>query len=146
MHYNACRRNYAVIKVLGIDAKPGLDTFSYPSNNYQPAIERHNAISQALTNAKAILAKKRNLHWTLDPQHKVRDKVLVSTKNMKMKNILVQMHPFWMGRFTILSANYNCNNNSLDLSSDSSLNLTYNIFYIGEIKSYVNNNYTLFPE
>ena len=54
------------------------------------------------------------------------------------------MKPLWIGPLTILSANYNCNNDSLDLSSDPSLKLIYNTFHISKVNPFVNNNYTLF--
>ena len=56
------------------------------------------------------------------------------------------MKPLWIGPFTILSANYNCNDYSLDLSSDPGLNLIHNTFHMSKIKTYVNNNPTLFPQ
>ena len=56
------------------------------------------------------------------------------------------MKSLWIGPFTILSANYNRNNYSLDLSSDLSPNLTYNVFHVSKIKAYTNNNSIIFPE
>ena len=75
------------------------------------------------TNAKASQAKQANLHHTLEPKHKVGDKVLLCTKNININNILPKMKPLWMGLFTIISANYNCNNYSLDVCLYQSLNL-----------------------
>ena len=46
--------------MLGFDAKLGLHTFPYTINKYQPATERHEATSQALTYAKARQAKEAN--------------------------------------------------------------------------------------
>ena len=145
-HHNGSKRNNPFVTVLGFDAKPGLDTFPYPIKNYQPATERHNATSQALTDAKTSQAKQPNLYHTLEPQHTVGDKVLLSTKNINVKNVSPKMKPLWIGPFTILSANYNCNNYSLNLSSDRSLNLICNTFHISKIKTYMNNNSTLFPQ
>ena len=111
--YNASRRYNHFLRVLGIDVKIGLDIFPYPTNKHQPATERYNATSQALTNAKtsqAKQAKKANLHHTLEPKHRVGDKVLLLTKNINLKNISPKMKPIWIRPFTILSANYNCNN------------------------------------
>ena len=54
------------------------------------------------------------------------------------------MKPLTIGPFTILSANYDRNNYSLDLSSDPSLNLIYNTFHVSKIKAYVNNHCILF--
>ena len=56
------------------------------------------------------------------------------------------MKPLWIGLLTILSANYNCNNNSLDLSSDPSMNVIYNTFHVRKVKPYVHDNYTIFPQ
>ena len=67
LRYNASRRNNPCVIVLGLDTKLGLDTCPYPINNYQPATERHNATSQALTSTKASQAKQANLHCTLEP-------------------------------------------------------------------------------
>ena len=114
-HYNASRRNNPCVIVLGLDTKLGLDTCPYPINKYQPVTERHNATSQVLTSAKASQAKQANLYRTLEPKHKLGDKVLLSTKNIDIKNVLRKMKALWVGPFTILSANYNCNNYSLDL-------------------------------
>ena len=55
------------------------------------------------------------------------------------------MKLLWIAPFTILSANYNCHNDSLDLSSEPSVNLIYNIFHVSTVKPYVNNNSVLFP-
>ena len=74
--YNASCRNNTFVRVLGLDVKQGLDTFAYPINNYEPAMKRHNAMSQALPNAKARKAKQGNLYCTLEPQHKVGDNVI----------------------------------------------------------------------
>ena len=145
LHYNASRRNNHFAIVLGFDAKLGLNTFPYPINKYQSATQCHKASSQALTNAKASQAKQANLHCTPEPQHKVEDKVLLSTKNIKINNVSLKMKPLWIGPFTILSAHYNCNNYSLDLFSDLSLNLIYNTFHVSKIKPHVNNNSILFP-
>ena len=101
-------------------------------------------MSQALTNAKASQAKQANLHHALQPQHKITDKVLLSTKNIKFKNISPKIKLVWIGPLTILSATDNRNNYSLDLSSDPSLNLTYNTFHISKVKPCVNNNSILF--
>ena len=49
-------------------------------------MEHYNAISQALTNAKASQAEQANLHFTPEPRHKVGDKVLLPTKNINIKN------------------------------------------------------------
>ena len=138
--YNTSRRNNPFVIILGFDAKLELDIFPYPINNYQPAIERYEASSQPLTNAKVSQAKQVKLHHTLQPQHKVRDNVIVSTKNINIKNVLSKMKPLLIGLFTILSANYNCNNYSLDRSTDPSLNLIYNTSNISKIKTYVKNN------
>ena len=67
--------------------------FPYPINKYQPAAKRHNTTSSALTNAKASEAKQTKLHQTLEPQHKVRNKVLLSTKNINIKNVSLKMIP-----------------------------------------------------
>ena len=56
------------------------------------------------------------------------------------------MKPLWIGAFTMLSANYKRNNNSLDLSSDPSLNLILNTFHVSKVKPYINNNYTVLPQ
>jgi hypothetical protein len=144
--YNASRRNNPFVTVLGFDAKLGLDSFPYPINNYQPASERHNTTSQALTQAKISQAKQANIHRTPEPQHKVGDQVLLSTKNINIQNTAPKMKPLWIGPFTILSANYNRNNYSLDLSTDPSLNLIYNTFHVSKLKAYVNNDSTLFPQ
>ena len=109
-------------------------------------MERHNAISQALPSTKASLAKQTNLHCTLEPEYKIGNKVLLSTKNINIKNVSPKMKPLWIVPFTILLANYNCNNCSLHLSRDLSWNLMYNTFLIIKIKPYVNNNSTLFPQ
>ena len=146
LRYNTSTRNNPFVTLFGFDAKLGLDTFPYHINKYQPATERHNGTSQALTNAKANQAKRANLHCTTEPLHKIGDKVLLSTKDINIENILHKMQPLWIGPFTMLSANYNCNNYSLDLSSDPSLNLIYNTFHISKIKTCVNNNSTLFPQ
>ena len=143
-HHNASRRNNSFVTVLGFDTKLELATFPYPINKYQTATERYNTTSQALTNAKASEAKHANLHRTTESRHKVGDKELLPTKNINMKNVSSKMKPLWIGPFTILSANYNYNNYSLDLSSDSSLNLIYNTFHISKVKPYINNNSTLF--
>ena len=135
-----------LVTVLVFNAKLGLHRFPYSINRYQPAIERHNATSEALTSAKASQAKQANLHHILEPQHKVVDKVLLSTKNINIKNILPKMKPLWIGPFTLLSANYNCNNYSLDPSSNPSLNLMYNTFQVSKVKPYMINNYILFPQ
>ena len=89
--YNAARENKPVVTILGFDAKLGLNTFPYPINKYQPATERHNATSQGLTSAKPSQAKQANLHRTLEPQHQVGDKVLLSTKNINIKNESLQI-------------------------------------------------------
>ena len=138
--YNASHRNNPFVVLLGFDTKLGLDTFPYPINKYQTVTERHNTTSQALTNAKTSQAKQANLYRTGEPQYKVRDKVLLSTKNSNIQNVSPKMKPLWIGLFTILSANYNCNNYSLDLSSDPSLNLICNTFHVSKIKPYVNNS------
>ena len=79
--------------VFGVDAKLGLDIFPYPINEYQPAMERHNTMSQALTSAKARQAKQAKLHRIPEPRHKVGDKVLLSTKNINIKNVSLKMKP-----------------------------------------------------
>ena len=56
------------------------------------------------------------------------------------------MKSLWIGPFTILLANYNHNNYTLDLSTDQSLNLIYKTIHISKINPYVNNNSTLFPQ
>ena len=112
LYHNASRRYNHVVTVLGFDAKLGLDTFPHTISNYQPVIEHYNATSQALFNAKPSQAKKANLHRTLEAQYKVRDNILLSTKNINIKNVLLKMKPLWIGLFTILSANYDCNNYS----------------------------------
>ena len=101
---------------------------------------------QALTSAKASQAKQANLHSALEPKHKVRNKVLLSTKNINIKNISPKMKPLWMGPFTILSTNYNRHNYSFELSSDPSPNLIYNTFDISKVKPYMYNNSNLFPQ
>ena len=146
MHYHTSRRNNRFVTVFAFYAKLGLDTFPYLINKYQPATQRHNATSQALSSAKASQAKQVNLYRATEPWHKVGNKVLFSTKNINVENVSHQMKHFWIGPFTILLANYKCNNNSLDLSSDLSLNLIYNTFHSSNLKSYVNNNPTLFPQ
>ena len=133
--YNASRRNNPFVIVLDFNAKLGLDTFPYSVNKYQPATEYHNATSEALTSAKASQAKQTNLHRTPEPKHKVGDKVFLSTKNININNVSLKMEPLWIGPFTILSANYNRNNYSLDLSSDLSLNLIYHTFHISNVKA-----------
>ena len=65
--YNASHRNNPFITLLDFDAKLGLDTFPYLINKYQPAMECHNATSQALTSAKANQAKQANLHRATEP-------------------------------------------------------------------------------
>ena len=132
--YNAFHRNNHFVTVLGFDAKQGLDTFPYPINKYQRATEDHNATSEALTTAKASHAKQVSLHRTAEPRHKVRDKALLSTKNINIQNVLHKMKPFWIGPFTILIANNNRNNYSLDLSLKPSLNLIYNTFHVRKVK------------
>ena len=109
-------------------------------------MDLHNATSLALTEVKDSQAKQANLYWTPEPQHKVGEKVFLSTKNINIKNASPKMKPLWIRPFTIQSANYNGNNYSLDLYTDPSLNLTYNTLYISKIKAYVNDNYTLFPQ
>ena len=140
---NTSRTYNSFVTVWGFDANLGLNTLSYCINKYQPVMERHNSTSQVLTGATASQAKQANLHHTLEPQYKVIDKVLLSTKNINIKKESPKMKPLWIGLFTILSANYNRNNCSLDLSSDPCLNLIYNTFHISKIKPYVNNNSTL---
>ena len=93
LHYNSSRRNNPFVTVLGLDAKLELDTLSEPINNYQPAIARHNSTSEALTNARASEDKQVNLHWTPKPWHEVEDKVLLSTKNINIKNVSPKMKP-----------------------------------------------------
>ena len=132
-HYNTSRRNNPLVKVLGFDTKQGLNTFPYLINKYQPATECHNVTSQALINAKTSQANQSNLHRTLEPQYKVEDKVLSSTRNINIKNVSPKMKPLWIGPFTILSASYKRNNYSLDLFPDPSLNLIYNTFHISHI-------------
>ena len=109
-------------------------------------MEGHNATSQALTNAKGSYDMQVNLYWTPESRYKVGDKVLVCTKNLDIKNVSREMKPLWIVVFTILSANYGCNNSTLDLSIDSSLNLIYNTFHVSKVKPYVNKNSTLFPQ
>ena len=130
--------------MLSFDGKLGLNVFPYPTNKYQLVMEGHNTTSQALTIAKTSQAKQANLHRTLEPQHKVGDKVLLSTNNIDIKNVSPKLKPLWIGLFTFLSANYNRNNYSLELFSDPSLNLIYNTFHISKVKPYVNKNSTLF--
>ena len=125
--------------------KLGLHTFSYPIHNYQPAIEHNKAISQALTNAKASQAKEGNLHQTPESQHRVRDKVLLYSEHFVIKHVLQKMKPGWIRPVTILSAHYNHHKYSLDQSLDQSLNLKCNTFSVRKVKTYVNNNSTLFP-
>ena len=67
LRYYASRRTNPFVSDLGFDAKLGLNTFPYPMNKFQRATERHNATSQALTNAKASQAKQANLHSTPEP-------------------------------------------------------------------------------
>ena len=121
--YNASRRNNPFVTVLGFDTKLGLDTFPYSINKYQPATEHHNATSQALTYTKARQVKQANLHHTPEPRNKLGDKVLLSTKNINIQNVLSKMKPLWIGPFPILLANSYRNIYSLDLSSKPSLNL-----------------------
>ena len=54
------------------------------------------------------------------------------------------MKPLCIEYFTILSAHYNYNNYSLDLSTAPTLNVIYNTFYTTKIKPNVNNNSILF--
>ena len=144
--YNASRRNNPFVTILAFDAKLRLYTFPYPINKYQLVTDSYNATSQALTSAKASQAKQANLHRTLEPTYKVGDKVLLSTKYINIKNISLKMKPLWIGPFTILLANYNRNNYSLDLLSDPSLNLIYNTFHISKVKPCVNDNLILFSQ
>ena len=105
VHYNAFQKNNPFVTVLGCDTTLALDRFPHLINKYQLAMERHNATSQALTNAKASQVKKANLHHTLEPQHKVGDKVLLSTNNIYIKIVLPKMKPPRTGPFIILSPN-----------------------------------------
>ena len=146
MRYNAFRGNNPSATVLDFDNKLGLNTFPYPNNKYQSVIECHYAISQALTSGKASQVNQANLHRTLGPTNKVGDKILLSTKYIHIKNVLYKMKPLGIGTFTILSANYESNTYSLDLSSDPSLNIICNTFHISQVKPYANNNSHLFPE
>ena len=72
--------------------------------------------------------------------------ILLSTNNINLKNISLKMKPLWIGPFAILSANYNRNNYSLDLSSEPRPKLIYNTFHISQIKPYLNNNSIVFPQ
>ena len=146
LRYIASRRNNLFVTVLDFDDKLRLIAGPYPINIYQPATERHNTTYKPLTKAKASQAKQTNLHRTLEPQHKVKDKALVSTKNINIKNVSPKLKPVWIGLFTILSANYNCNNYSLDPSTDPSVNLICNTFHISKIKPHVNSDFILFSQ
>ena len=141
--YNASHRNNPFETLLSFDAKLKLDTFPYHINKCQTATERHNAISQELTNAKPSQAKHANLHHAPEPWHKVIDIVLLSTKYINIKKVLHKMKCLCMEPFPILWANYNYNNYSLDLSSNPSLNHIYNTFHLSKVKPYMNNNSTL---
>ena len=63
-----------------------------------------------------------------------------------MKNVLLKMKGLWTGLITILSVNDKHNNYGLDLSTDLSVNLTFNIFHVSKIQPYVKNNCTLFSQ
>ena len=144
LSYNASQRNNSFVTVLGLDAKLELDLFPHPIHIYQPTMEPYNATYQAWTNAKVSSAKQANLHGPSEHQNKVRDQVLLSTKKMNYQNVLPKMKSLWIGPFTILSANYYCNNYGLDFSSNPSLNLIYNTFLTSKIKPCVKNNIILF--
>ena len=109
-------------------------------------MEHHNASSKALTNDRACYAKQANLPQSPEPQHKVGNKVLVSTTNINIKNVSTKLKSPCTGPITILLANYKCNNYSLYLSRDPSLNVTYNNFHISKVNSFAYNNSTLFPQ
>ena len=91
--------------MLSFDTNLGLDTFPYPTYNYQLATEHYDVTSEASTNAKASHANPGNLNWTLEPAHKVGDKVLLSTNNIYIKIVLPKMKPPRTGPFIILSPN-----------------------------------------
>ena len=88
--YYASYWKYPFATVLGFDGRLGLDTFPYPFHKHQPTTERHNAKSHVLTSAKASQAKQANLHGTLEPKHKVANKVLVSKNNINLKKCTTQ--------------------------------------------------------
>ena len=144
LRYNASRRNKHFVTVFGFDVNLGLSTFPYTINQYQPAMEHHNATFQGLTNAKATHAKQVNLIRTLEPQHKIRDNVLLFTWNINIKHTSPKMKPLWIGLLTILSTKYNHYNYSLDLSTDPSLNLMCNNFHISKVKPNLNYKPTMF--
>ena len=109
-------------------------------------MECQDATSQALTNAKACNVKQVNMQQTLEPQYKVRDKVLESTKDINIQNVSAKIKPVWIGLFTILSANYYPNNYSLDLSIDPGMSFVLNAFHVSKVKPYINNNATIFTQ
>ena len=85
--YNVTRRNNPLRTVFGFHVNLRLDTLPYPINNYQFAIEGHNAASQGLINAKASQVQQANLHQTPEPQHNIEDQVLLATQNFHIENI-----------------------------------------------------------
>ena len=137
-------RNDLFLIHLGSNVKPGLNIFPYSIDNYEQASERHNPAFEPLPNANASHVKDENFHRTSEPPYKVADKVLVSTKNIDIQQLLLKMIPLWIALFTILSVKYNSNTYRLDFATDLSLNLIYHTFHLSKIKSYVKNNYILF--
>ena len=94
--YDPSRRNNPFVTVLGWDVKLKVDIFPYLINQCQPATEQHYATSSTLPNAKASQAKQAkqaNLHCTLQPQHNVGDKVLVSSVNINIEPESRKMKP-----------------------------------------------------
>ena len=65
---------------------------------------------------------------------------------MNLANINKKMKPRWLGPFLITQVNYQHNNYTLHLSSNSELRHIHKTFHIGLLKLYGENNQQQFPQ
>ena len=66
---------------------------------------------------------------------------MLSLQNINLPNVNKKMKTRRLGPFPITQVNYQCNNYTLDLSSNSHLRNIYKSFNIGLLKSYHENTY-----
>ena len=102
-----------------------------------------NSTRTNLAKAKIDQAKQSNKRRRPAPDYNIGDKVLLSTKNLPLATSYRKTSPTWIGPLTIISANLDTDNYTLELLKE--LSKVHPTFHVELRKAYIPNDDTKFP-
>ena len=112
----------------------------YPLNKMLGETDRHARVSNNLKLGKERQSFQANKRRNQPASCRILAKLTLSTQNIDLLNFNKKIKPRWLGPFPIIQLNYQYNNYTLELSSNSDLRHIDKTFHIGLLKLYYENH------